>query len=172
MFRNRPVPDCHSLLVRLQGYTAEDMTAKRRAERKQFKTDRADAIAAARSEAEAVFAATGALPPALSELAFIPSHSRPTRPTPSDTPVPEVPVDVGHSKQTIASPQPFIKEIPGESSEEPVSEPAVVEQMEHLQLTLQEAFFLSWSLGCLRVLNPETVCFMAPSFLVLVSLRA
>ena len=29
--------------------------------------------------------------------------------------------------------------------------------MEHLQLTLQEAFFLTWSLGCLRVLDPSTV---------------
>ncbi|KAG8854575.1 tRNA splicing endonuclease subunit sen2 [Tulasnella sp. 330] len=140
-----------------KGCTAEDMTAKRRAERKQFKTDRADAIAAARSEAEAVFEATGALPPALSELAFIPSHSRPTRPTPSDTPVPKVPVTAEPSKP-IASLQPFIKEIPEAPSDEPMSEP--VEQMEHLQLTLQEAFFLSWALGCLRVLNPETECYL------------
>lgn len=31
------------------------------------------------------------------------------------------------------------------------------ENMEHLQLTLQEAFFLTWGLDCLRVLEPESV---------------
>jgi len=33
-------------------------------------------------------------------------------------------------------------------------------QVEHLQLTLAEAFFLSWSLGCLRVLDPNTDTFL------------
>ncbi|KAG9001486.1 tRNA splicing endonuclease subunit sen2 [Tulasnella sp. JGI-2019a] len=160
-----------------KGYTAEDMTAKRRAERKQFKTDRADAIAAARTEAEAVFAATGTLPPALSELAFIPSHSRPTRPIPSATPVPEppVPIDVIGRSDAIVSPRPFIKDTPvdilGSTSEEPMPEP-IVEQMEHLQLTLQEAFFLSWSLGCLRVLNPETDTYLTVQDLLRQSLDA
>lgn len=32
-----------------------------------------------------------------------------------------------------------------------------VEDMEHLQLSLQEAFFLSWALDCLSVLDPSTV---------------
>lgn len=32
-----------------------------------------------------------------------------------------------------------------------------VEDMEHLQLSLQEAFFLAWALGCLEILHPSTV---------------
>ena len=32
-----------------------------------------------------------------------------------------------------------------------------IEDHEHLQLTLQEAFFLMWSLDCLSVLSPSTV---------------
>jgi tRNA-splicing endonuclease subunit Sen2 len=32
-----------------------------------------------------------------------------------------------------------------------------VEDMEHLQLTLHEAFFLSWALCCLEILHPSTV---------------
>jgi tRNA-splicing endonuclease subunit Sen2 len=35
---------------------------------------------------------------------------------------------------------------------------APLEDVEHLQLTLQEAFFLLWNLNCLSVLDPQTVC--------------
>lgn len=124
------------------------MTAKRRAERKQFKQDRADAISAAQAEAEAVYDATGVLPPILSELAFIPSHSRPTRPNQASTTLSP------HPPPEPSLPAPPIQPALGVTVEEDGSE---FEQMEHLQLTLQEAFFLSWSLGCLRILDPETV---------------
>lgn len=32
-----------------------------------------------------------------------------------------------------------------------------LEDMEHLQLTLQEAYFLCWGLGCLKIVDPDTV---------------
>ena len=32
-----------------------------------------------------------------------------------------------------------------------------LEDVEHLQLTLQEAFFLCWGLDCLTILDPSTV---------------
>ncbi|KAJ7453971.1 hypothetical protein B0H11DRAFT_2161262 [Mycena galericulata] len=93
--------------------TPEEVTAKRRAERKQFKIDRAKAIAAVAAEAEAVF-----------------ESEAPTT-EPPDTPV---------TPQDEAPPQ----------EEEPP------EDLEHLQLTLPEAFFLLWNLDCLTVADPHT----------------
>ncbi|KAJ7880306.1 hypothetical protein B0H14DRAFT_3082751 [Mycena olivaceomarginata] len=84
--------------------TSEEMTAKRRAERKQFKIDRARAIAAVAAEAEAVFESEGRV----------------------------------------------VDEAPPEEDEEPP------EDLEHLQLTLPEAFFLMWNLNCLTVTDPLT----------------
>lgn len=117
----------------------------------QFKTDRADAIAAAQAEAEAVFAATGFLPPSLSELAFIPSHSRPARPLPA------LPEDSDPKAAPLFPPQSTVTPQGVIDASDNATAPSDVEQMEHLQLTLQEAFFLSWSLGCLRILDPDTV---------------
>ncbi|RDB23818.1 putative tRNA-splicing endonuclease subunit sen2 [Hypsizygus marmoreus] len=115
--------------------TSEEVTAKRRAERRQFKLDRAAAIAAVAAEAEAIFETEGrVIKPALSGPA-IPSAAT-WRPAPA--PVPETP-----ATPTL------------EEEEEPVElEP--IEDIEHLQLTLQEAFFLAWSLDCLTVLDPHT----------------
>lgn len=36
-------------------------------------------------------------------------------------------------------------------------DPDSVEDMEHLQLNLEEALFLSWGVGCLDVIDPKTV---------------
>jgi len=154
--------------------TAEDLTSKRRAERKQFKADRADAIAAAKAEAEAVFATTGALPPTLSELAFIPSHSRPTRSTPSEISAQELAQGSGLSvptkPPTVASTSSAKHD--HDASEGPAREPDGQQQMEHLQLTLQEAFFLSWALGCLRVLDPTNDTYLTVRELLQLSLDA
>ena len=51
-----------------------------------------------------------------------------------------------------------IPDIPDEKEEEeqPDEEPLV--DVEHLQLTLQEAFFLLWNLDCLTILDPVSVC--------------
>lgn len=115
--------------------TSEEVTAKRRAERRQFKLDRAAAIAAVAAEAEAIFEAEGrVIKPALSGPG-IPSAAT-WRPSSSLTETPATP-----------------------SSEEDV-EPAELEPLvdvEHLQLTLQEAFFLAWGLDCLTILDPRTV---------------
>jgi tRNA-splicing endonuclease subunit Sen2 len=117
--------------------TSEELTAKRRAERKQFKLDRARAIAAVAEEAELIFATEGrVIKPALSGPA-IPSAAT-WKPAPE--PMPDVPVT------------PAIEE------EEELVDDELLEHVEHLQLTLQEAFFLLWNLDCLTVLDPHTVC--------------
>ncbi|PPQ63370.1 hypothetical protein CVT24_005635 [Panaeolus cyanescens] len=117
--------------------TSEEVREKRRAERKQFKLDRAKAIAAVAEEAEKIFAEEGrVIAPALSGP-NIPSAAT-WKPSPK--------------------PQPTEAETP-EASEEPIPlvdlEP--LEDVEHLQLTLQEAFFLLWNLDCLTVLDPDTL---------------
>lgn len=38
-----------------------------------------------------------------------------------------------------------------------------IQDLEHLQLSLQEAFFLVWALDCLTILHPQTVCSFIPS---------
>lgn len=42
--------------------------------------------------------------------------------------------------------------------EEDDLEEDMIEEMEHLQLSLEEAWFLSSALGVLKILDPETVC--------------
>ncbi|KAG5647884.1 hypothetical protein DXG03_007808 [Asterophora parasitica] len=115
--------------------TSEEVTAKRRAERKQFKLDRAAAIAAVAAEAESIFETEGrVIKPALSGPA-IPSAAT-WRPAPSlsEPPAPSSPED--------------------EEVDATELDPLV--DVEHLQLTLQEAFFLSWNLDCLTILDPHT----------------
>ncbi|KZT09924.1 uncharacterized protein LAESUDRAFT_734985 [Laetiporus sulphureus 93-53] len=115
--------------------TAEEIREKRRAERQQFKLDRAAAMAQASAEAEAAFAEgreaniTTVIP---SGATWKPQQSvTGEAPSPSPSPIPEQePVD--------------------EAEEEPISD------LEHLQLTLQEAFFLAWTLDCLTILDPTT----------------
>ncbi|KAJ7746897.1 hypothetical protein DFH07DRAFT_889469 [Mycena maculata] len=114
--------------------TSEEMTAKRRAERKQFKIDRAKAIAAVAAEAEAVFESEGrVVVPALSGPA-IPSAAT-WKPAPAVNEPPDTPVT------------------PQEEAPEDEKPP---EDLEHLQLTLPEAFFLLWNLDCLTVTDPHT----------------
>ncbi|KAG6813835.1 hypothetical protein H0H92_006779 [Tricholoma furcatifolium] len=114
--------------------TSEEITAKRRAERRQFKLDRAAAIAAAAAEAEAIFETEGrAIKTALSGPG-IPSAAT-WKPSSSLTETPE----------TAEEP---------EDVEPTDLEPLV--DVEHLQLTLQEAIFLAWGLDCLTVIDPQT----------------
>ena len=114
--------------------TAEEIREKRRAERKQFKLDRAAAIAQAAAEAEAAFAEGREAKHSViipSGATWKPQHCA-TEGSPSTSPVPD-------EKQTVDF---------DESS---------VPDLEHLQLTLQEAFFLAWSLDCLTIIDPTTV---------------
>ncbi|KAM6496865.1 hypothetical protein JOM56_007338 [Amanita muscaria] len=113
--------------------TSEEMTARRRAERQQFKLDRAKAIAAVAEEAEVIFATEGrVVVPALTGPA-IPSAAtwRLNRPSKPD--------------ETVV-----------DKSLDPIDNHQSEEDVEHLQLTLQEAFFLSWGIDCLTIFNSHT----------------
>ncbi|KAI1793563.1 hypothetical protein LXA43DRAFT_221728 [Ganoderma leucocontextum] len=112
--------------------TAEEVREKRRAERKQFKMDRAAAIAKAAAEAEAAFAEGREAAPAA-----IPSGA---------TWKPQ------ESSEAIELPE----EPPEGEGDDADEELEPLENVEHLQLTLQEAFFLIWNLDCLTVLDPHT----------------
>ncbi|KAI0044518.1 hypothetical protein FA95DRAFT_252450 [Auriscalpium vulgare] len=118
--------------------TSEEVTAKRRAERKQFKLDRARAIAAVAAEAEAAFA-EGRVIDTEEMKANIPSAAT-WKPSTSSTQESELPEASAEQLEPD-----------GEISAEPL------EDLEHMQLTLPEAFFLSWALDCLTVLHPKTM---------------
>lgn len=69
-------------------------------------------------------------------------------------PTPKVPRDDDSVPQSI-------------TGEVVVSEEEMIipEDMEHLQLTLQEAYFLCWGLGCLRILDPSSVSVTATHYI-------
>ncbi|THH27382.1 hypothetical protein EUX98_g6802 [Antrodiella citrinella] len=114
--------------------TSEEIREKRRNERKQFKMDRARALAEAAAEAEAAFVEgrEAAMP-------VIPSGAT-WKPTQDP-----------NSLTESGPPSPPEGDLDGENEEE---EP--LEDVEHLQLTLSEAFFLAWGLDCLTILDPDT----------------
>ncbi|KAI6149777.1 hypothetical protein BKA82DRAFT_135733 [Pisolithus tinctorius] len=120
------------------GLTSEEVTAKRRAERKQFKLDRAKAMAAAAAEAEAAFREEGRV------ISTVYSADG-TRIIPSAA--------TWKPSQTL--PEPPRASSPTESEDEDDND-VPIENVEHLQLTLSEAFFLLWNLDCLSVTHPET----------------
>ncbi|KAF9221369.1 hypothetical protein BS17DRAFT_263713 [Gyrodon lividus] len=124
------------------GVTSEEVTAKRRAERKQFKFDRAKAMAAAAAEAEAAFQ-EGRIISAI----YAPDGTRmiPSAATWKPNRAP------GIQPNGSAS---VVEESDDEDDDE--DEEETIENVEHLQLTLQEAFFLLWNFDCLSVFNPET----------------
>lgn len=53
--------------------------------------------------------------------------------------------------------QTSVPKVEPEDKDQEQKEPIEVEDLEHLQLNLEEAFFLSWAVGCLSVINPATV---------------
>lgn len=116
--------------------TSEEVTAKRRVERKQFKQDRSRAMAAAAAEAEAAFA-EGRIIPAEKSKASIPSAAT-WKPSNSTRNI--VPPRSDHLQDAA--------DLCAQSLEE---------DMEHLQLTLVEAFFLTWGLDCLTIYHSQTV---------------
>ncbi|THH04787.1 hypothetical protein EW145_g5268 [Phellinidium pouzarii] len=123
------------------GMTAEEITAKRRAERRQFKVDRARAQAEAALEAEIAFASTGVV---LKETSVvIPSAAtwKPNKPGSSADALSALPGAATPMKEENED---------GNGLEEELMD------IEHLQLTLQEAFFLIWTMDCLSILEPTT----------------
>lgn len=121
--------------------TAEEIREKRRAERKQFKLDRAAAIAQAAAEAEAAFAEGRE---ARSSV-VIPSGAtwKPQQPMADDS--------------ARSSPVPDEEHVEFDEN--------TIPELEHLQLTLQEAFFLAWNLDCLTILDPATVVVQRPEYI-------
>ena len=116
--------------------TSEEITAKRREQRKRFKMERANAILAAAAEAEKAFRAGETV----SNPIMIPSGA-------TWKPVGET------SKEQQTLPKNDIK--PEENWNGELDD---IVDVEHLQLTPQEAFFLIWCFDCLSVFNPHTVC--------------
>jgi len=99
--------------------------------------DRASAIAAAAEEAEKAFRAGKTVPSPI----MIPSGAT------------WKPIDEGSEKGPILPPN---NDKPDENWNGELDD---IVDVEHLQLTPQEAFFLIWSFDCLSILSPCTVCF-------------
>ncbi|KAF8492499.1 hypothetical protein JB92DRAFT_3002755 [Gautieria morchelliformis] len=138
--------------------TAEEITAKRRAERQQFKLDRAHAFAASVAEAEAAFAAgdTSVKVAPLTRDAVANFAARSSDRSETNSPDLSKLNPAGAIQTTTAG---SAYDVVGED----LTEEAIPENLEHLQLTLQEAFFLLWCLDCLRVLDMNTQEFMTLS---------
>ncbi|KAI0033658.1 hypothetical protein K488DRAFT_21651, partial [Vararia minispora EC-137] len=117
--------------------TSEEVTAQRRAERQQFKQDRARALAEVAAAAEATFTATGAVMSAEEQKANVPSAATWKKP------------------QTEQAAKQVGQEGRRDGDEDKDWDD--IEDLEHLQLTLSEAFFLAWALDCLTVLHPDTL---------------
>ncbi|KAF7430556.1 tRNA splicing endonuclease subunit sen2 [Pleurotus ostreatus] len=120
--------------------TSEELTAKRRAERQQFKQDRAKAIQAAFAEAEVAFETEGRVVKVALSGPSIPSAAT-WKPSESAKP-PSIP-DQSTTSQDADHPV---------DEEEPP-----LEDMEHLQLTFAEAWFLLWTMDCLTILDAQTL---------------
>lgn len=118
--------------------TSEEITAKRREQRKRFKMDRAGAIVAAAAAAEEAFRAGKTVPSPV----VIPSGAT------------WKPAD-----ETSEREPPTLPRNDNDPDESWNGELDDIVDVEHLQLTPQEAFFLIWSFDCLSVLNPHTVRF-------------
>lgn len=115
--------------------TSEEIREKRRNERKQFKLDRARVMAEAAAEAESAF-----LEGREAALPVIPSSST-WKPAQGTTP-----------EVVLSSVAADSVDVPHEEGEEDS-----LEDLEHLQLITQEAFFLVWGLDCLAIVEPEKV---------------
>lgn len=123
--------------------TSEELTAKRRAERQQFKQDRAKAIQAAFAEAEVAFETEGRVVKVALSGPSIPSAATWKPSEPSNPP--SIPEEVTATSQQANHPV---------DEEEPP-----LEDMEHLQLTFAEAWFLLWTMDCLTILDAQTVAY-------------
>jgi tRNA-splicing endonuclease subunit Sen2 len=86
---------------------------------------------------------------------------RPTRPDQRGAkrrapPPPATPVTQTSGSDIISPATQQPEHIPEEKAEV-LLPPIVVQDFEHLQLNLEEAFFLSWAIGCLKVIHRRTV---------------
>ncbi|KAJ4494879.1 hypothetical protein C8J55DRAFT_539702 [Lentinula edodes] len=125
--------------------TSEEIREKRRADRKQFKLDRAAAIAKVAAEAETIFETEGRV--------VVPALFGPEIPSGATWKPKTAESELGLEQE---SGDPENAESKGEDAGEGEEEEEILEDMEHLQLTLPEAFFLAWNFDCLNILDPET----------------
>ena len=156
--------------------TAEEITALRRAERKHFKSERERAMNEAAAKAEEVFRTEGKLPEAPAEhistavrakiaaekrnataiekgLYGEPPESERLLANDSTSIGPSVPESLTPELSNVNNSRAESTSLSGSVKDTDVE----VDDMEHLQLTLEEAFFLSWALGCLEILHSSTV---------------
>lgn len=121
--------------------SAEEVTALRRQERKDFKIARAKAAVATVEAAERAL------------LSTLPNNSTDPN-TPLELPTPEEIVRPTRPTNTRYGNE-------RELLEEELARQEEVEKatanLEHLQLIPQEVWFLAWGLGCLKVLDPANV---------------
>lgn len=173
--------------------TSEEVTAKRRAERRQFKVDRARAIAQAAAEAEAAFRegrivsleetkanipSAATWKPSNSASASASASAPTSSPSvitgtngPTSTDVDDTASTAEGATNISASARPRED---GDGAAEGVRDDEddnLLEDVEHLQLTLPEAFFLCWALDCLTVLDPKSVCFFSRHPSILLTIR-
>lgn len=131
-----PISDSSNFVLSplcMKDLTSEEVREKRRKERQQFKIDRARALAEAAAEKEAAFAEGRQ-----ASVVAIPSGATWKPQTSAETSLPtSIPEQNTPKTEDI--------------------EEDLVEDVEHLQLTTQEAFFLLWNLDCLTILDPTTV---------------
>lgn len=133
-------------------------------------------MAAAAAEAEALFRAQGKLPEAPTEhisttvRAQLAAEKKAAKgaPSSSDENTRNLPEDtLTGAQETRTKDAPEAGSSSGRAQAEETGEGKnddlpEVDDMEHLQLTLQEAFFLCWCFGCLSVLDPKTVRDLCP----------
>lgn len=185
--------------------TSEEVTAKRRAERKQFKVDRARAIAQAAAEAEAAFregrivsleetkanipsaatwkpssSAVNSASASVSNTGPSSTNSTVITSTSETSNATIVPTDTNGDAAAAASTAEDATNTAREDGHggggaeglhDADEDEAPLEDVEHLQLTLPEAFFLCWALDCLTVLDPKSVCFLSRCLAVLLMSR-
>jgi tRNA-splicing endonuclease subunit Sen2 len=125
--------------------SAEEVTALRRQERKDFKIARAKAAVATVEAAERALLLslptdpTSTSSPSSSTAALIPDEVvKPVRPGNTK---------YGNERELLE------EELARQEEVE-----AKTENLEHLQLIPEEVWFLAWGLGCLNVLSPTEVC--------------
>ncbi|KAG8744261.1 tRNA splicing endonuclease subunit sen2 [Ceratobasidium sp. 428] len=139
---------------------SELITAKRREERKQFKATRAAYLAQATADAEAAFAADSSVEVVIPTIGSASQAVRAAAAAARSSPA----TPIASTATELPPPPPTIEE--SQPEPEPEEELIAPEDMEHLQLALQEAYFLCSGLGCLRILDPENGQYITPETLL------
>ncbi|EIM19773.1 hypothetical protein WALSEDRAFT_70304 [Wallemia mellicola CBS 633.66] len=123
--------------------TAEEITSKRRVERNKMKIERAKVLTEAQLAAEAALAGIDAI--------------KESPPVPVDEDNNDIVLNDKTSRGFEPSSPPKWEPLEPDEQEEQED----LSNAEHLQLTLQEAFFLAWGVGCLRIIDPQKDIFMS-----------